>query len=103
MPIQTISYLDIPVEVRQQSAAQEALRLRNLLTNPVMTVEQRNHLTQQLERLNRWLTGTLPLSDTEGPVAAAEVLDEHVPPVIVEVRSLETPPSVPENGESDLK
>lgn len=60
MAIISLTYRDIPVDERLKAAQQAKARLRALLMSPGLTPEQRQELTQQLQRVDEWANGTLP-------------------------------------------
>jgi hypothetical protein len=71
--IKTISYLEIPLEIRQRAANQAREQLRAALANPFLAQEQRDVLSHQLNRLDHWERGSLAVgSSVFSPVEPIE-------------------------------
>lgn len=64
MAVRSLTYLDIPVAKRQESAARILSRFRERINDPLTTPEQAGQIAEQIAKLEHWVRGTIP---TEGP------------------------------------
>lgn len=62
MGIQSLTYLDLSLEERRAAVQRSRVNIINLLSNPLLTAEQRDSLTNKLKHLEEWGNGTLPVS-----------------------------------------
>jgi len=60
MAIRSLTYLDIPVNKRRESAARTMARLHDRLNDPVLEEESRQRLLQEKAKIEQWVLGTLP-------------------------------------------
>ena len=70
MAIRSLTYLDIPVDIRREAAARSRGNLRALLVNPAYTNEQRQVIVSQIEKLSAWEAGTVLIDGVIPPPAA---------------------------------
>jgi hypothetical protein len=54
MAIRSLTYTDIPLAQRRESAAKTLERIKERINDPVVTPELRQQLTQQLVKLEQW-------------------------------------------------
>ena len=59
MAIRSLTYHNIPVTKRHESAARALTRLRERLGDATLTVEQAQQLQAQVARLEGWISGTI--------------------------------------------
>lgn len=72
MATRSLTYLDIPVTIRQESASNARTNLQAMLASPVYTEEQREAIQRQIAFLTTWEAGKL---EVEGlPVATSVVV-----------------------------
>lgn len=63
MAIQSLSYLDIPPGKRKTVVSTSIARLRESLSDPTLTPAQATKLRDRINHLERWVSGTLPVSE----------------------------------------
>ena len=59
MAIKTLSYLDLTPEQRRTGSKAARERLRSLASNPFLTNEQKEQLSEQMRKLDLWEHGKL--------------------------------------------
>jgi hypothetical protein len=64
MAIRSLTYTDIPLAKRQETASKALDRLRERLNDPSTNPEQLPLLTQQLAKLEQWASDPLPEEGT---------------------------------------
>jgi hypothetical protein len=67
MATRSLTYLDIPEDIRREAAGRARTNLRALLVSPAYTQEQRAEIVAQIEHISQWEAGLL--SVTGAPVA----------------------------------
>lgn len=60
MAIQSLNYRDLSPDQRSASAARARDKIREQLSNLLLTDEQRELLSKELERIDAWEVGNLP-------------------------------------------
>jgi hypothetical protein len=68
MAIKSMTYYDIPQDIRTEAASKARFQLRTSLVSPAYTEEQRQEILKKIERLSQWEVGTLPIDGVQMPV-----------------------------------
>jgi hypothetical protein len=66
MGIRRMSYLDIPKDLRDQKVREVQTGLRNLLSDPTVSKDQRLAARARAASLQRWADGELPVAEPAG-------------------------------------
>jgi len=82
MAIKHFSYMDLTPEQRRKGAADARKRLSAMLAVPFLTPDQRDSIQGQLQNLDKWERGDLPVArkpaETRQPVNHAVGVGEAV-------------------------
>ena len=62
MTVKHLTYLDLTPEQRVKAANESRMKIRNLLSNPFITPQQAEYLSNELTRLGHWERVVLPVS-----------------------------------------
>lgn len=115
MGIRRMSYLDIPKDLRDQKVREVQAGLRNLLSDPTVSKDQRLAARARSESLQRWADGALPVTEPAGvrsvplpvPQPVAQGLEEpsrhHEVEVVEVLRASERPEAGGDEPESEAE
>lgn len=71
MSARSLTYLDIPEDLRREAAGRTRADLKMLLVNPTYSDEQKKAIQNQLDQLAKWEAGTLPVEGVTPAVPPA--------------------------------
>lgn len=74
MTIKSINYLALSPDQRKRGAAKQRENLRNILTSPLLTDDQRQVVRDRLEHVRKWEQGELDIEIMPGEEVPEEVL-----------------------------
>ena len=63
MALKHLTYLDIPPAKRKATATKAIIRLKETLSNPALTSEQKDAIHNRLAHLSKWVAGARPQTD----------------------------------------